>query len=146
MEVTRSLVNNLYERLTFINSHYRENIQDSAAVTRSIEEMKAYLVRTEEKLIELEKVNIEMNSKVVELQGENQLLKQKIVNIDELSEKQVAADSDRKKYEEIIKDKSSKLNDFIESNSQLRNERLSEILNKLTILEETHKVTREYKV
>lgn len=146
MEVTQSLVHDLYERLTFINSHYRENIQDSAAVTRSIEEMKAYLVRTEEKLIELEKVNIEMNSKVVELQGENQLLRQKLSTVDELSEKYIAADSDRKKYEEIIKDKSNKLNDFIESNSQLRNERLSEILNKLTILEETHKVTREYKV
>lgn len=87
MENTRNIVNDLYERLTFINTHYKENIQDSSAVIRSTEEMKAYLVRTEEKLIELEKVNIEMNSKVVELQGENQFLQQKLINIDDLSEK-----------------------------------------------------------
>lgn len=143
MEHTSDIVQSLYQRLTQINEHYLDNINDTAASTRALEEMKSYLMRTEEKLVELERFNVEMNYKVVELSSENNLLKQKLENTVDMNAKQIAADDDRKKYEGIIKDKSNKLNDFIESNSQLRNERLGEILSKLTVLEETHKVTRE---
>eukprot|EP00801_Mesodinium_rubrum_P004106 Mrub_04108.p1 GENE.Mrub_04108~~Mrub_04108.p1 ORF type:complete len:434 (+),score=112.87 Mrub_04108:60-1304(+) len=128
MEHTRGIVQDLYERLTYINSYYKDNINDSASSARALEEMKSYLVRTEEKLVELEKFNIEMNYKVVELTSENQLLKQKLESTSDKDEKYLAADNDRKKYEEMIKDKSNKLNDLIE---------YSKIISKKTMLDDT---------
>jgi len=44
-------------------------------------------MRTEEKLVELERFNVEMNYKVVELSSENNLLKQKLENTVDMNAK-----------------------------------------------------------
>jgi len=64
-----------------------DNINDTAASTRALEEMKSYLMRTEDKLVELERFNVEMNHKVVELSSENNLLKQKLENTVDMNAK-----------------------------------------------------------
>jgi len=46
----------------------------------------------------------------------------------------------------LIKSQNGQIQDYVESNGQLRNERLSEILNKLHVLEHNYKVNKEYQV
>jgi len=111
IEVTRLYCDQAFEKIADINRNYTSQVKDSNAVVGNLNEIKSYLSRTEEALTNSQTMNIDLNSRIVEITSENTLLKSKVKSLNEKDDKISNLNVHQSEIEKIIQSQNSQITD-----------------------------------